>query len=435
MVQIINDPTRGNIFGRIGKGLGQGLSEQIPKEAERFRLSQGLQNLAQNAGNLTPLQQAAEYLPILQNNPAALQILPALLQQQRQRQEGNNLTQQGNQQIPQTLTQPSPSQENANTLDTRAPLDTALGYVGMPAPEQLQQEAQDLSVNNPATFPTWKDALPFVTNQHQQRVNNLQDVIFQGERQRSIQDRTEKAIKQDWGNRQASIPGDIQQKLLQDAIGELKKGNLTENAIRNKYGKKGLEIGKTFTNLESLGAESMIDKNKTAQSSRRRLDTMVDQAKKYDFQNDFADKMSATQQTTQPFSRYITYPINDNKKNFHYIKRLDNIENPATLTENTGDYGFVRGKGVVNKIEATDRIIDEIGKNWTEKDSPLSYAYALKRKGYDPQRFLNQLQEKFGDKFSPEQAQEYEKSASFNPTLGDVFLSWDIDLPLYEGSR
>ena len=44
-----------NIFGRIGKGIGQGLSEQLPKEIERSRLSSGLKKLEQEK-DLDPLK-------------------------------------------------------------------------------------------------------------------------------------------------------------------------------------------------------------------------------------------------------------------------------------------------------------------------------------------------------------------------------------------
>ena len=46
-----------NIFGRIGSGIGQGLAETLPKEMERGRLSQGLQQFEKESGNLKPVQQ------------------------------------------------------------------------------------------------------------------------------------------------------------------------------------------------------------------------------------------------------------------------------------------------------------------------------------------------------------------------------------------
>ncbi len=53
---------QGNIFGRIGTGIGRGLSEQIPKEIENYRLKSGLNELANEAdqGNLSPAQYLAK---------------------------------------------------------------------------------------------------------------------------------------------------------------------------------------------------------------------------------------------------------------------------------------------------------------------------------------------------------------------------------------
>lgn len=38
---------QGNIFGRIGSGIGQGLAEHAPKEIERSRLASGLKALGE----------------------------------------------------------------------------------------------------------------------------------------------------------------------------------------------------------------------------------------------------------------------------------------------------------------------------------------------------------------------------------------------------
>src|ERR1700690_3118350 len=53
-----------NIFGRIGSGIGKGLSEQLPKEIERNRLAAGLKELGERK-DLTPFQafSAAPSLP------------------------------------------------------------------------------------------------------------------------------------------------------------------------------------------------------------------------------------------------------------------------------------------------------------------------------------------------------------------------------------
>ena len=51
---------QGNIWGRLGTGVGKGLADQLPKEIERSRLASGLEDLSKNGQNLTPFQQFAK---------------------------------------------------------------------------------------------------------------------------------------------------------------------------------------------------------------------------------------------------------------------------------------------------------------------------------------------------------------------------------------
>lgn len=72
----------GNVFGRIGEGLGKGLAESIPKEAERYRLRQGLEELNQKKG-LTPAQKLATVGTLPGVSPTLMQGLANLYQMER----------------------------------------------------------------------------------------------------------------------------------------------------------------------------------------------------------------------------------------------------------------------------------------------------------------------------------------------------------------
>lgn len=62
----------GNIFGRIGTSIGKGLAETIPKEAERYRLSQGLRDIESEKGQqMTPL---GRYAHLIQSGADPAQI-------------------------------------------------------------------------------------------------------------------------------------------------------------------------------------------------------------------------------------------------------------------------------------------------------------------------------------------------------------------------
>src|SRR5258708_9288631 len=80
MAQIIPNEY-GNIAGRIGKGFGQtlaqGLTEQIPKEAERYRLAQGLRQMQENP-QATPLDRLIQLYGLPGGKEAAPQLEPYL---------------------------------------------------------------------------------------------------------------------------------------------------------------------------------------------------------------------------------------------------------------------------------------------------------------------------------------------------------------------
>lgn len=78
----IRPPSVGASFGA---GLGSGLSEQIPREVERYRLSSGLKNFANESQGLDPLQAMAQLSGIPGMTPQMIQSMGDLL---RMRQRG-----------------------------------------------------------------------------------------------------------------------------------------------------------------------------------------------------------------------------------------------------------------------------------------------------------------------------------------------------------
>lgn len=84
MAQIIE---QGDIFGKIGKGIGEGLGDQIPKEIERYRLSEGLKRFEQESQGLSPLQQYTKLAAIPGITPQMLQTLPEILRFSAERQQ------------------------------------------------------------------------------------------------------------------------------------------------------------------------------------------------------------------------------------------------------------------------------------------------------------------------------------------------------------
>lgn len=79
MVQVINKDSRSSMLGRA---VGGALSETLPKEVDRYRLSSGLNELANNDRNLSPFQQYAKLAGIPGITPSILEGASNLLKNQ-----------------------------------------------------------------------------------------------------------------------------------------------------------------------------------------------------------------------------------------------------------------------------------------------------------------------------------------------------------------
>jgi hypothetical protein len=107
---------QGNIFGRVGTGIGRGLAEQAPKEIEHHRLRTGLQSLADKAdqGNLSPAQFLAQAAGTYGATPQMIQSFGELAKQQNRGNAYRNSA--GGQSPPNASANIRPSQE-AQLLD------------------------------------------------------------------------------------------------------------------------------------------------------------------------------------------------------------------------------------------------------------------------------------------------------------------------------
>ena len=81
----------------FGQGVGRGLSEQLPKEVERYRLQRGLKSVADNQEGLSLPQQFAKIAPYMADNPSMMHAFTELLKQQGISNAYGNWANEGNQ--------------------------------------------------------------------------------------------------------------------------------------------------------------------------------------------------------------------------------------------------------------------------------------------------------------------------------------------------
>jgi hypothetical protein len=337
MVQVIEQ--LGNISGRIGKGFAQGLSEQLPKEIQRSRLAQGLENLSQNQENLNPLQQLAQLSRSGLDPSQIAQFIP-YLQQLQQKQayinkgqgvpgQGNAPTQppqfQGN--IPSANQQPSaaPSQAQPSAPTTTEVVPSKLQQNGLASPSQIQEYKQNI-LQPPTFHDIQKLATDYlasgITNdvaQAQQMANTelTQNRASQQARNTELRNNLSQRMALDLqkgglGNF-GDVAGEIQQRLLDQGEYLVNRAGLSPEAASNEISRIINQLGKTATNTKTTGSvKNWFTPTNTI------VNQLKDQRKefsKYGFEEQFDDLATGEMGITPTKIASVLDPIKNSEVN------------------------------------------------------------------------------------------------------------------------
>lgn len=281
----------GDIFGRVGSGLGSGLAEQLPQEVDRNRLSKGLQEIDNNK-NLTPLQRFGKYLTLPGLTPQGLQGLTELSKQQAVRQAYSG--DKGNPEIgqnpePQNSNAPSQQQDfrNVGFLEKEgignrkttmasvnnqginptnpanpagapreqwspAQRDADISRVLEKNPYATLAEAREISANNEARYLAQPEAF------------QKQQDYFEGQRDKAYAEldrQLETKLQKEGGDVYKDITGENKvklQRLIERDLIENPKESLSD--IVNKRTNQAVEFAKTKKNLNVLANRDILDK-------------------------------------------------------------------------------------------------------------------------------------------------------------------------------
>lgn len=440
MVQVINDPYSGNVFGRLGKGIGQGLSEQVPKEIERSRLSSGLKKFEKESHGLSPIQQFTRLASIPGFTAEHLYTLAPLLKQQGQREEAadraNRQAQkpanQSGEPVGQEMEEPSYPEEatlagekrSLKSLEgTRKQLTPITGR----DPQELFNEAARLSKQNPLTYPTAADALPIVQANEATRIQNLQEERNVADTADKIQQNLRGRLIATMGGEKTAkgVEGTVQTKLLRNIEDDLAnpKNKLSEQQIIDKWASVGKRIAQAKTNLDARSKGGWLESASHASAGalgtaaklvssgylpKRIKDTIEETRKVYheaEADEEFQDIIAGKFDLTSAGSAYLAFP----RQNKDFNSYIGNAKVPkGSNPEKTA-------------VGAADYFKDHI----TDEDSILSYAMDLKKKGIDPQAFFERMRQNAdAGLFTPNarQKNEFQKGYPNLPSLGDMYL-------------
>lgn len=421
MVQIINDPYAGNVFGRIGKGLGQGLSEQLPKEVERTRLASGLKKLSEKSKTekLSPLDIFTEAAGLPGITPQHLYTMAPILNQQIQKQNFLARGEQGGAGSP-NIEKPNLGTEGQNRHSASGVPNLAAPESGFVSPsdianykETVLQEPGFNQINSLA-----KDYLDQGITQDPQEATSL--AAKELAQNRAAQATKIQAFKDDFGGENGrfalqlqsgplgqksfkAVAGEIQQALLDQ--GEYRVGALGMNpaAVALEMSNIATELGKTVTQTNATG--SFWNQFASKQSKITDLREQKKEFEKYGFGEQFNDIASAALGITPLEAANILSPL-ENKSISDMIAKTKKISQKSTQ----------------NNIDTTT--LDKIIRSITPKDNLFSIEYMLRNKQLDIQQFKKRVQELVNAKeiaLTPEQKRQMKRTVS-ESFLGDLLF-------------
>ncbi len=438
--------SQGSTLGRIGSGVGKGLAEQLPKEIERGRLAQGLEQFNKESANLSPLEQASKLFSIPGLTPQMVQVLPELLKQQNLRQsfanrgkgpreiqgeeqltpeenslqtkeffqpgrigsQGNEPTQIQGQQIVRPEEQGQPQIQENNPLRQEAvPRKTW-------SPQRYEQEIGRVWEDNPNL--TLQEAVGLAQANEQRYLNEPESIRKQDDYFREQQDRVDGAFQKQLETKLQKKGEDVFNDITGESLNNLKRSmyrdlrtnpDLTVEDVANKWSNKALDLGKAKSQINKLSNDDFSDKLFKGNKRREQLETyqkiFKETGDSEEYYNTLIDKFDMSPQGAAS----IAFPLSTSVSK--YISSMKGNEKSDSISK-----APIRARKYASDLE---NVINR-------DDSILTIARDLRNKDkyFDERSFFNELRQNL-DNFSPRQKREIaEGESNLFKTWGDILI-------------
>jgi hypothetical protein len=422
---------QGNIFGRIGKGIGQGLNEQLPKEIERSRLSSGLKKLSARAKTekLNPFDIFAEAAGTPGVTPQHLYTMSPILNQMVQKQ--NFIDRGGEGGLPS-----APGKGKKIEMEGAGSVlggEQEMGEGGFASPSQIEdykktvlQEPDFHQVNALA-----KEYLNDGITQDPQEATKL--AASQLSQDRAVQQKKIAQFKDDFGGEKGrfalqlqkgplagesfkAVAGEIQQKLLDQGEYLMAAKGLTPEQASMEMGNIALELAKTTDKLQKTSTfPNQIKLSREAKTNDLREQKR--EFEKYGFGEQFNDMAASEMGITPLEAAHVLSPLHNSKTQ----KLIEETKTPAAAKQK-GFNPFIPQKQQENNIDPSR--LDSIIKSISPKDNLFSIEYLLRAKGLDIQQFKKRVRELRDEKaisLTPEQGRQLKRSVT-SSYWGDILF-------------
>ncbi len=453
------------LSARFGTGFAQGLSEQIPKEIERYRLASGLKNFAQNAGNMDPMQQMAELSGIYGITPQMIQSFGELAKQQgirnaysknrspNENQQGNPKAAQPNLDVKEFLMNQMANQKQMQGQPKNNNLSRQSNPPTIPSNMSRQQEALSsppAASENPLS-PQFLPASPWNQQRQEGAINEAFDrgiartfdeANNYANQQRQLYEQAPEKYREQLDYKEGidkkvdglfdtelqtrlqkegndtfnDIPGDLQLNIKKQARNSVATGNMNPKQAAEFYSKKALDLVKDRNRVLEIANRDISDKifpHKKEES----LKNLKHISKR------FADMGSSEYLYKLLRSEMDLSPGGAATIAYDQSERVKDLIKTAKISAN-------------NSAQGTRQFAQKLFKSMSPEDSFLSIAKQMKQSNpsFNERAFFDYLRENT-DQYSSNDRLNREVSqgvSDFFPNWGDIFL---FTHPLQVGAK
>lgn len=435
----------GSVIGRIGKGIGKGLADQIPKEIDRYRLSSGLDKFAKESKGKSPFQQAVDFYKIPGATAEMGYTLFPLLQNEARSEAASKFAQSGQPNQPkigktnaqvvgiedregkiqpyrkgEMQNRPIEKRESASLKPSEITKAQITPYV-KPTDDQMYKEAIERHRENPQLWKTPEDAFRGVVANEQVKEANFREQQNVGVAQDALKAKVLGDIEGSWTKEKTfnGIPGTMQTRIFENAENELSSGNKTEKQIVKEAKDAGKEIAQAYTNLKSAKPAWY----ESPKNIRRVIPEIRKTFEKHNGLEEFQDLLAANLDLSPQIAARQTYLLD--KSTMKYIDKYF-----PTLERDILSSLFVENYNQDEQKKGSATFGDAITQLMDEDASVLSFVAEAQKRGYKPQIIIDRLKTNAEAglwKPNDRQQRELQKVIPDLPTLGDFYLSLMID--------
>jgi hypothetical protein len=446
---------RNDIFGRIGKNFGEGLSEQIPKEVDQKRLSQGLKKFAAESGGRSNLENFAELASIYGSTPQLLQTFGDLAKAQNIRNIYGNNQQPGN---PKEEVSPQSNQQNnfkdvqfANLKPGRQGSENipsnyqneeqqAIANQGVSPGNPLEKQYQpiapwsqqrvedeigfelnrnpNLSLGEAKQLVSEKEARERSMPEFQREARELKKAT-QAELDSEVDKQLSTILQKEGKEIYSDLTGDTLLRLKKKAYEDLSTNpNLTEKTAAEKWIRKGKNLSETKSNIKSLAYRDISDRinPKQKEETLKRLMSAEKIFSETGNRNEFFDILRSKNTEDGGWG----FDLSPGGAALIAYKRSDPVK--KLISSNT-DWGNTPS----NKLDVKSRkFAQDFSNEMRSEDSILAVAREMKQKNrfFDETAFFDYFRENQDELgLTPHMKQELTLGVSdLTPNWGDIAL-------------